>query len=325
MTDARVAVVTGANSGVGLAIAQRLLSISIAEIVVLACRSQTRAAQARAQLLAEFPRADVRLVELDTSSVASVLAAAQEITALGRVDLLFCNAGAMAIASLDVCGIVRGLLTHPIAFFESSEALVQRRGLLSGDGLGLTFQTNVFGHYLLIHKLTDLMAATNACVIWTGSSASRLEFSMADYQHVHGAKPYESSKYIVDQIAVPLDARLHKRGVRCFVAEPGNVRSGFMAGLDIPVLQLLIAVVFFLLRTLGFRRFTIDAGCASAACIFIALAAPDKLDPRIKYFSNASPTGQPSVMQAPLPYHKPTADFLIAKLDALVSRFDQPK
>ncbi|KAJ1737632.1 hypothetical protein LPJ68_005974, partial [Coemansia sp. RSA 1086] len=85
-------------------------------------------------------------------------------------------------------------------------------GLLSSDGMGLTFQTNVFGHYLLIHKLEF---AGGAWVIWTGSAASRLAFSYTDFMHVRGPWPYESSKFVIDQIAIPLDNRLSRKNVRC--------------------------------------------------------------------------------------------------------------
>ncbi|KAJ1739477.1 3-keto-steroid reductase, partial [Coemansia sp. RSA 1086] len=212
-----VAVITGANSGVGLAIAKRLLAHS--KSVVLACRNAGRAASAQQQLLSQFPNATIHVVQLDTSSTKSVLNAAYEINKLGPVDLLFCNAGAMAIAGLSLKAIAYGLLTRPIEFFESSDALVQQRGLLSSDGMGLTFQTNVFGHYLLIHKLEF---AGGARVIWTGSAASRLAFSYTDFMHVHGPRPYESSKFVIDQIAIPLDNRLSRKNVRCLVAEPGN-------------------------------------------------------------------------------------------------------
>ncbi|KAJ2795198.1 hypothetical protein H4R21_005209, partial [Coemansia helicoidea] len=284
----RVAVITGGNSGVGLATAEQLLVHSAAAqtrlTVVLACRNEAKARAAQQQLQARHPQSDVRVQQLDTSSVASVLRAAAELAAAHpRVDLLFCNAGAMAIAGLDVPGIARGLLTHPVAFFESSEALRQRRGLTTKDGLGLTFQTNVFGHYLLVDRLApQLAAARGARVVWTGSAASHLDFSPADYQHVHGAKPYESSKFIVDQIAQPLDARLRKLGARCFVAEPGNVCSGFLAGLELPLFQLLVVAVFYLLRAVaGIPRFTVTAAAAAAAGVHLALADDAELDPRI--------------------------------------------
>ncbi|KAJ2056746.1 hypothetical protein GGI17_006029 [Coemansia sp. S146] len=330
MTSARkIAVITGGNSGVGLAIARQLLSANSAEHefrVVLACRNQAKGKVARDELLAAHPLALVDLVELDTSSVASVERAAIALRTLScehhGISLLFCNAGAMAIDSLCIPGIVSGLLSHPIAFFESSEALRQKRGLVTADGMGETFQTNVFGHYLLIARLTDTMTVGSR-VIWTGSAASQLQFKASDYQHVWGDKPYESSKYIVDQIAVPLDQRLRPLGIRCLVAEPGNVCTNFLAGLDLPLFQYLIVGMFYFIRfVLGMARFTINSDTGAVACCYAALADEDAVDSRIKYHSQATRTGNPYVAQLPLAHNKDTAAFLMGRLDGLVKRFD---
>ncbi|KAJ1662520.1 hypothetical protein IW140_003839 [Coemansia sp. RSA 1813] len=330
--NAQIAVITGANSGVGFAIARSLLVEHPSRfVIILACRNLKRAEAARNLLLAQVPpggstTAVVHLVELDTSSMASVVQAADTLSRLvPRIDLLFCNAGAMAIESLDVFGIVRGLLTHPIAFFESSEALRQRHGALSGDGLGLTFQTNVFGHYMLIHKLVPLMENHKARIIWTGSSASQLDFSRSDYQHIHGRKSYESSKFIVDQIAVPLDDRLQRsHGIRCYVAEPGNVCSSFLAGLESTLFLAIVVVAFYIIRTvIGLGRFTITSENACAACCFIALASEKELDPRVKYHSQVTRLGKPYVRCYPLSCCESTGAFLINRLDRLVDRFEK--
>ncbi|KAJ2688878.1 hypothetical protein IWW39_001927 [Coemansia spiralis] len=319
----RLAVITGGNSGIGLAIARRLLSLNSDELqfrVVLACRNQAKGAVARHQLLSAYPDALVDLVELDTSSVASVerAAAAVLLSYNGGIDLLFCNAGAMAIEALDIGGIVNGLLSHPIAFFESSEALRQQRGLVTADGMGETFQTNVFGHYLLINRLT-LAMREGGRVVWTGSAASQLQFTHEDYQHIKGDKAYESSKYIVDQIAIPLDQRLKERGVRCLVAEPGNVCTNFLAGLDVPLFQYLVLGVFYFIRfVLGIARFTINADTAAVGCCFAALA--EGADSRVKYHSHATRTGKPFVAQYPLSHNKDTSAFLVGKLDELVEQ-----
>ncbi|KAJ2655622.1 hypothetical protein IWW48_005449 [Coemansia sp. RSA 1200] len=332
--SARVAVITGANSGVGFAIAHNLITnYPSCFVVVLACRSIKRAEAARAALLAQAPANTIHIVELDTSSAFSVLQAASTLSKLvRRIDLLFCNAGAMAIESLDIPAIISGLLTHPIAFFESSEALRQRRGAITDDGLGLTFQTNVFGHYMLIDKLVPLMQSNNnnhgaSRIIWTGSSASRLDFARSDYQHIHGNKPYESSKFIVDQIVVPLDQKLRQDpygGIRCYVAEPGNVCTSFLAGLGSPLFQAIVVVAFYLIRfLLGQRRFTITSEAACVACCYIALAPEEELDPRIKYHSYATRLGKPYVGKQPLSYSESTSSFLINRLNHLVDRFDE--
>ena len=146
-------------SGVGLAIAHRLLSSvganestqSLQWNIMLACRNQKKAANAREELLREHPEAVIDIVPLDTSSIESVQEAADSILGrYSRLDVLFCNAGAMLIDSLSIPGCIKGLLIHPIEFFASSEALNQVVGAKSRDGLGQTFATNVFGHYYLV-------------------------------------------------------------------------------------------------------------------------------------------------------------------------------
>ncbi|KAI9500057.1 hypothetical protein GGI25_004168 [Coemansia spiralis] len=319
MADGKVVVITGGNSGVGLAIAKQLLGQAT---LVLMCRSQKKAEAARQYLLTINPRATVHLVELDTSSVDSVISASRALHKLcPRINVLFCNAGTMPIESLNWPAIIGGLLTHPVEFFESSEAINQKRGSVTSDGLGQTFQTNVFGHYLLIHRTLALLR--DGRIVWTGSSASRLNFSPSDYQHIHGTKSYESSKFIIDQITVPLNARLSQYNIRCVVAEPGNVCTNFLSGLGNCVLEFIILVAFYLIRTVGgLARFTITPDTACTACCHAGQA--EAVDSHIKYYSCATRRGRPFIASRPLEYSEKTGTFLLNKLDALVARFDQP-
>ena len=87
----RVAVITGANSGIGFKAARHLAAKGAT--VIMACRNLEKARAARARLPAE---ANVRIVELDLGSQASVKKAAEEILAeYPRLDLLLNNAGIM--------------------------------------------------------------------------------------------------------------------------------------------------------------------------------------------------------------------------------------
>lgn len=67
-------------SGIGLALCERLLSHDSEGLqLCLACRNMQRAQAARSALLASHPGAQVALLQMDTSSVSSVVAAAQEV------------------------------------------------------------------------------------------------------------------------------------------------------------------------------------------------------------------------------------------------------
>ena len=92
----RIAVVTGANGGLGLETV-RQLSAKGAH-VVMAVRNQEKAAAAVDEIRASVPDAALELVALDLASQASVRAAAEQIMAAHKsIDLLFNNAGVMGI------------------------------------------------------------------------------------------------------------------------------------------------------------------------------------------------------------------------------------
>ena len=86
----RVAVVTGANAGIGFE-AARALAGHGAE-VHLACRDRVKGESARARILERHPAARVQLGQLDLASLASVRDYAREFGP-PKVDILLCNAG----------------------------------------------------------------------------------------------------------------------------------------------------------------------------------------------------------------------------------------
>jgi NAD(P)-dependent dehydrogenase (short-subunit alcohol dehydrogenase family) len=128
----RTAVVTGANSGLGLETAKAL--VAAGADVVLACRDPHRGAQAQAAVEAAASSATVRLQALDLADLSSVRAFADQVVdEHSRLDLLINNAGVMA---------------------------TPRR--TTADGFELQFGTNHLGHFALTMRLLPLLVETGA-------------------------------------------------------------------------------------------------------------------------------------------------------------------
>jgi len=159
----RVALVTGANSGLGFE-ASKSLARSNAR-VIMACRSTDKGQVARQSILDQFPDCDLQLEELDVSSLDSVRDFARRITPeLDRLDLLINNAGVMAI---------------PYA--------------KSLDGYEMQFATNHLGHFLLAGLLLPLLLKSpDSRVVAISSIAARN--GIIDFEDLMGENDYDSWK-----------------------------------------------------------------------------------------------------------------------------------
>src|SRR5580658_3834818 len=90
----KLIVVTGANSGIGREAALRLGAAGAH--VILAVRTPAKGEQAKAEILAEHPEADLEVRRVDLADLESVREFADALIADGRpVDTLINNAGVM--------------------------------------------------------------------------------------------------------------------------------------------------------------------------------------------------------------------------------------
>ena len=188
-------VVTGGSRGIGYFVAEQLAAAG--HRVVIAARSQKRADVAAASIARHVPAAEIDFVELDTASLDSVAAAAEQ---LGPIDGLALNAG----------------LTSPTQGRE-----------LTVDGLERVMATNYIGHFALTARLFPKLTTT-ARVVAMGSMSTRLvRADVENLQQLDGpyssSKAYAYSKHAMQAFGFELDRRLRASGsgIRALVAHPG--------------------------------------------------------------------------------------------------------
>jgi NAD(P)-dependent dehydrogenase (short-subunit alcohol dehydrogenase family) len=87
----KVAIITGANAGVGFGLVQHLLQKDESMTIVMACRNLSRANQARGLLLEEFPQANINVEIVDVGNVASVFQFCENIKKKYEFTLTLCK------------------------------------------------------------------------------------------------------------------------------------------------------------------------------------------------------------------------------------------
>ena len=195
----RTALITGANSGLGLETARALAQRGAR--VVVACRSLAKA-EATCQDLAGDGGGELIPLELNLADLASVRHGAAEIAARwSAIDLLINNAGVMAPPRQ-----------------------------LSAQGFELQFAVNHLGHFALTQQLLPLLRP-GARVVHVSSGASY--FGSIAFDDLQGEQRYDAwaayaqSKLANVMTALELQRRLDAQGaeVRSIAAHPGLART----------------------------------------------------------------------------------------------------
>jgi NAD(P)-dependent dehydrogenase (short-subunit alcohol dehydrogenase family) len=205
----RLAVVTGATSGIGLETARGLAHAGCD--VVLACRNAKKASATRAAIESEAPGVAVETLPLDLASLASIRACASELARRHEaVDILVNNAG---------------------VFCDT-----RRRTL---DGFEMTMGTNFLGTYLLTRLALPLLlrAAAEgrpARIVNVSSAAAAYGRIRRDEgiftRGPHGFRGYAASKLALVLFTLELAEELAGRGVTVNAVHPGDAATDIWRG-----------------------------------------------------------------------------------------------
>lgn len=195
-----IALITGANRGIGFEVARRLGTTGI--IILAGARDQTKAHAAAERL--KNAGIQAHPIEIDVDNETSVAAAAKKTGEdFGRIDILVNNAGINIEAG-----------TRPKD--------------LSLDALRQTFETNVFGAFLTTKHFVPLLKKSRAPRIINVSSSLGSLSSMSDPAYsAYGANfaAYNASKAALNALTVVFAKDLAKDRITVNSVCPGWVKT----------------------------------------------------------------------------------------------------
>jgi NAD(P)-dependent dehydrogenase (short-subunit alcohol dehydrogenase family) len=212
----KIVVVTGPTSGIGKQVALDLAAKGAT--LVLACRDVGRGEAALADIARRSATDELSVMELDSSSQASIREfAARFKQRHERLDVLVNNAGVNLRTRQE-----------------------------SVDGIELVFATNVLGYHRLTHELLDVLRASSPARIVNVASTfagnldlDDLEFKRRRYDPI---KAYQQSKACNRLLTWALSRRLEGSGVTANAMSPGLVATGLYRDTPLPIRALLRVV-----------------------------------------------------------------------------------
>lgn len=195
----KLAVVTGANSGIGFGVTERLAGAG-AE-VILAIRNADKGKTALADLKAALPDANLAIELVDLADLSSIRAFAERLNGQGRpIHILVNNAGVMAPPTRHT----------------------------TRDGFELQFGANHLGHFALTAGLLPLLRKAGSARVTTLSSGlstiGKIHFDDLEWEHRYSAqRAYAQSKLANLLFAFELDrqSQRHHWGILSNAAHPG--------------------------------------------------------------------------------------------------------
>lgn len=203
----KVALVTGANKGIGRAAAEQLAALGIT--VLVGARDSRRGEQAAEELRAAG--GDVHALTLDVTNPATVAEAAKQIDErFGRLDILINNAGITGSGQVS-----------------PDQAHDQIPSTVEVDMVRAVFETNVFGVIAVTNAMLPLLRRSSAARIVNVSSHAASMTLLSDpdgpFAGLLPSAAYTPSKAALSALTVQYANELRKDGILVNAVAPGYV------------------------------------------------------------------------------------------------------
>ena len=209
MHDKRVALVTGANQGVGFQVAKELVANGVT--VLVGSRNFVRGETAAKEI---GPGAIA--LQLDVTDQASIAAATDRIrTEFGRLDLLVQN------AAISNTGLRPGVTIQD--YVKST-----RTSNVSLDEVRAIWETNVFGVLAVYQAMLPLLReSSDARIVNVSSSSGSLTLNAdpaGPYHSIFGPG-YSASKTALNAITLAMMIELESTGIKVNLVSPGYTKT----------------------------------------------------------------------------------------------------
>jgi NAD(P)-dependent dehydrogenase (short-subunit alcohol dehydrogenase family) len=214
----KIALVTGANKGIGRAAAEQFAALGMT--VLIGARDRRRGEEAAAAL--RTAGADVRAIVLDVTDPATIRAAAERIEAdHGRLDVLVNNAGITGSGQVS-----------PDASTDQIPSVVEL------DLVRAAFETNVFGVIAVTNAMLPLLRRSpEPRIVNVSSHAASLTLTSdpdGPFAALLPSAAYSPTKSALNALTVQYANELRKDGILVNAVAPGyvdtdiNDHSGFL-------------------------------------------------------------------------------------------------
>jgi NAD(P)-dependent dehydrogenase (short-subunit alcohol dehydrogenase family) len=209
MQNKRVALVTGANQGVGLQVAKELVANGVTALI------GSRDFE-RGQVAAKEIGAGAMAVQLDVTDKASIAAAAERIRKeFGRLDLLVNNAAISNTTKLPGMSI-------------GEHSKLTRPSNVSLDEVRAVWETNVFGVLAVYQAMLPLLhESSDARIVNVSSGVGSLTDNAnpsSAYRAIFGPV-YPASKTALNAITLAMMIELESTGIKVNSVSPGFTKT----------------------------------------------------------------------------------------------------